>query len=715
MPLLVRRRPGDLSRCAIVSVLFGLASALGGGCGSSGDDASTDAGSPPDASADASADADADTGTSGVLVPTGQFAIVYEEGAARLAVYAVSKDEATGALVPVKDAPPVSGGFRASAPGDVATTGCPGSGTLCGTLALENLEPKLRRNVFAVVTHMSPGWNPEGDDPRGLALPGAIAYVDYEHVPAGSKAAARTWSFRGGVGSFQAIVQLYSSDVECTKTGVEDPRAAPDVDADCDGVPGVSRASALFVDPTFGDDGAGDGSIRAPFKTVHRAAASVDATHGTLVLAAGTHDGALASPPNHRLDVSKVHAILGGYDGARGFAERSLADTIVVQPPDPTSRDAHGLVRADGAVDLFLQRLVVRAVGGDATESSPAGSAYALDLRAGAGTVTLDGVAVVAIGGRGLPGKAGAPGVAGAPGAPGGATGPGTGGAGKACPLGGTSGRGGDGGAGGALAGDETTGAGANGQDGGDAVPTVPKPLAPGGSGAGASDTCVAPFGSRVGQTAPATGWDAKGANGPNATLSGKADLQLAWFSGDRYVIDGASQNGFAAGHGTPGGGGAGGGGGGACETARGGNAGGGGAGGCGGQGGLGGTAGGGAFAIWSLSTSVVFTGSVTLSATGGAGGAGGAPGPGGLGGVGGAGESIVERDGGAGSRGAPGGAGGVASGANGGPAACVAQKTGGPVPTAGFSCTAAGGAAGGAPLFELRGKPGASIEALVY
>lgn len=656
---------------------------------------------------------DADTGTSGMLVPTGRFAILYDEGTSRFGVYPVSKD-AEGRLVPVKGEAPISGGFEASAPGDLMTSGCPAGGTVCGAIALKNLEIKLRRNVFAVVSELTPGWSLDADDRRGLALPDAVAYMDYEHVSAGAETARRVWSFHGGTGSFRAIVELYSSDVDCTPSGAEDPRSAPDVDADCDGVPGASRANALFVDPSFGDDG-GDGSIRSPFKTVLRAAAAVDDTRATLVLASGLHDGALAPLPNHRLDLSRVRAVLGGYDGSRGFAERGVAETTLVHPPDPTTGDAFGFVRGDGAVDLFLQRLTVRAVAGRATDLVPAGSAYALDLRTGGGVITLDTVSIVAIGGKGLAGAAGEDGAAGSAGAAGTATGAGSGGSASTCAHGGTSGAGGVGGAGGVAGGDEITGAGVDGKGGYDATPSTPKPLAPGGSGASSSDVCDAPFGTRDGQSAPLVAWDGKGKNGPNGAPAAKPDLQLGWFSTDRFVLD-ATQNAKSAGHGTPGAGGAGGGGGGACTTDRGGNAGGGGAGGCGGEGGHGGSAGGGAFAIWTLGgTSVVFVGSVSLKAVGGDGGNGGAPGAAGLGGIGGAGESVTARSGGSGSPGAIGGAGGVGGGANGGPAACVARKTSASFPTTGFTCTMTGGLAGEAPLGELRGAPGAAVETLVY
>jgi hypothetical protein len=706
-------RFGTIAASAILlAALTAFATASNLACTSGGGSSAEDAATVDAGAGEAAAD-DADAGTSGVLVPTGRFAIVYDEGAARFGVYPVSTDD-EGKLVPIEDEPPISGGFEASAPTDVTTSGCAGGGSVCGTISLKNLEKTLRRNVFAVVSELTPGWSLEGDDRRGLTLPDALAYVDYEHVSPASKTAERVWSFRGGTGSFRAIVELFASDIDCTPSGAEDPHAAPDVDADCDGVPGASRASALFVDPTLGDDG-GDGSIRAPFKTVLRATAAVDDTRATLILAAGTHDGALAPPPNHRLDLSKVRAVLGGYDGARGFAERGTAETTLVHPPDPATRDALGFVRGDGAIDLFLQRLTVRAVGGPATDLAPAGSAYALDLRAGGGTITLDTVSLSAIGGKGLAGKAGEAGAAGSDGVAGTASGAGTGGAASTCAYGGTTGAGGGGGAGGALGGDEITGAGTDGLSGMDATPATPKPLAPGGSGASSSDTCDAPFGTRDGQSAPLVGWDGKGKNGPNGAPPAKSDLQLAWFSTDRYVSD-AGQNASSAGQGTPGAGGAGGGGGGACTSERGGNAGGGGAGGCGGEGGRGGTAGGGAFAIWTLGgTNVVFLGGVSLSAVGGGGGAGGDPGASGPGGAGGAGEAILGRVGGTGSHGAMGGAGGVGGGANGGPAACVAHKAAVPFPATGYTCTATGGAPGASPLLELAGATGAAIDTLVY
>jgi hypothetical protein len=680
------------------------------GC-SSGDDAPAPADQPDvstdaaDALVDADNEADASTPPSLALA---RFELIHRKGEPRFVVHAIATSD--GGVPTVVDAvPAISASFAVTAEGDARTTGCEGGGTICATVRIENRSTKLRINVIAVVVDVATGFSfASSDGKRAPGVPDGVARFDYEHLLAQGMPSAdavpptiglradRTFSMKGPDADFRAVFDLYAADVSCAPTGAEDPLASPDVDADCDGVPGISRAHALFVDPARGDD-ANEGSIRAPLRSAIAAARRVDAEHSGIALASALFDGSLAPTPNDRLDLANVRALLGGYDGAGGFAARTATSTLTF--PTTTAREGFGLVmEASGAA--LVQRVVIDAKGGGAEGGDGPGSAYALRLT-GDGKITLDRCELRATGGAGRDGAAGENGAKGTPGGPATTAAVGAGGASIACAYGGSSGAGGAGGLGGAAGASD----GADGANGTDASPSAAAPLATGGAGTMHVDVCDGASGAANGGPAPMSGYDGRGAVGGSGALAGPATLDATWFSDGRLVPP-SSQNGGAAKHGAAGAGGGGGGGGGACPDAAGGHGGGGGGGGCGGQGGGGGGGGGGAFAIFATSGSIVFGTDVKLVAVGGAGGRGGAAGLGGEGGAGGSGLATPNRRGGDGSAGSKGGDGGLGAGGNGGPAVCIVRQ--GSMPeSSGYTCTTTGGARGAAPIDEQSGKPG--------
>ncbi len=588
---------------------------------------------------------------------------------------------------------PSGGGVVAFSPSGATTVGCPGGGTRCGPVRLVNRTAAntLLRNAYAVVTELSSGWSlANADTKRAFGVSGApaspVGYFYYEHLLASDRPTAattpadgkvgfrgdRTWSFKktspSASDAFTFRFHVYARSVVCVPTVTEeiagDTTYAPTVDRDCDGVPGVSRNRALFVDPVNGNDATADGTILRPFATPTAAAAQASETRDTLVIGAGTY-GSTAKWLD--LSTAPIRNVIGAFDASNGFADRRLngsapdraSTTLTFATGTTGAPDGFALYRAGATAPLYVEGLTLRATGG------PSGSAYAIfSSGSSAASLTLRDVALFATGGAGPAAPAGATGARGSDGltrSPVDVPGP-------SCSATGGEGSGGHGGHGGSN----------SRRDGG-----------PGGAGTPGGGS-VGPRGLSDSDWTYAGSSGGPGGNGGHGTAP-SATIATAWFSSAGFV---ASQSGGKGAAGKNGGGGGGGG------YDRGGSNDGssGGAGGCGGAGGPGGPAGGGAFGVFGYATSgtvsVRFLGNVAVNARAGSGGQGGVGGAGGGGGVGGS--NTAPRDGtNAGGKGGNGGNGGNGSGGNGGPAICAVIR--GTTPTVGstFSCTRNGGVRG--------------------
>jgi hypothetical protein len=413
---------------------------------------------------------------------------------------------------------------------------------------------------------------------------------------------------------------------------------SPDVprmrDTNCDGIDG-DAARSIFVSPA-GDD-ANAGTRARPKRTITAAIPAASGTSADVLVAAGDYAGELV--------VVDGVGVYGGY--GRGWS-RSLSQVSRVQSPT-----RFGASAADLQSETTLQLLTVRAA------DAPAGSSSSYGLYAfGAPGLVVERVTAVAgRGGDGAAGPGGAPGEPGSRGTDGVASGcdtdpeydgnerigPGLGGAGGSSPVPGRGG--GRGGHGGAPMHDQSS---ANGQQGHGFA---------GGAGGG---------GGRNGDPGGTGVRGSDGANGTNG-LPGEGG-RGGVFSGEW-----SGSAGRDGGDGTHGHGGGGGGGGGAqecltCLQATGNGAGGGGGGGEAGTGGRGGGSAGGSFGIALVSsTGAVVRDSSFTAADGGTGGRGGPGALGGPGGVFGNGASECTSEIGRGGRGGLGGFGGAGAAGGGG------------------------------------------------
>lgn len=641
------------------------------------------------------------------LTPLARFEGVYDATSGVLTIHQLFAD-AKGDTVRVKAADTL-GGIPASSSGVPAGGGVvafsPTPGVSCGAncvtgpinLVNRYTPSSTLRNVYAVVTSISGATLANADSTRGFpGIPSHSGVMYYEHLSPSDLPSAgqdptttvgfrgqRTWTFNvtSGTGEFTFKFDVYARAVACTQTngGVESASSAPDVDADCDGVAGLSRQTTLFVDPTYGDDSTGDGSIRAPYASASKAATMVSASKTTVAVAARTF-----TDPGNFIDASRVNLtqILGGYDGDNGFGgprTTTAAGTVISFTQLPTSQDQFAIKRIGITSALYVQRLTFKSPAGrPGTTSTAAGSSYAMylaDAGVTAGAVTLDTVTLDASAGGG-PGAAGNTGAAGTPGNA--ATGRGGANAPAACSVSGAAG----------------TAGGQAGTGNGDGNPGVDNGPVPGGSGGNGDANCASATNGGAGGSGT-LGAGGGGGSAGTASLGGvSSDLWGPLASG----VGGSSTAGGA------GRGGAGGGGGGGCSAGSGGRGGGGGSGGCGGGLATGGSMGGAGIAIWTAGVPLTAGSDVSTLATGGAGGAGGA---GGSGGAGGAGDPGVTRpsprhSGGAGGTGGNGGGGGGGGGGAGGPAMCAVIRNG-TTASGSITCTRIGGpggaaGAGGAP-----------------
>ncbi len=609
---------------------------------------------------------------------------------------------------------PSGGGVVAFSSGPSTSSGCPSGGARCGPVRLVNRTTgsKVLRNAFAVVTEISSGWTVANDDgARTFTFPGVsgtpVGYLYYEHLspsdwptagtsPESGKVgfrADRMWSFAKttptAADEFKFKFYVYAYQHACTPSVQEEtPNETgydPKVDRDCDGVPGVSRNRAIFVDPVNGNDSAADGSILRPFKTPGAAAAEAGGVRDTLVIGAGNYSG-LA-----RLDLSAhpVRNVIGAFDASNGFADRRLNGSSNIDPTSTVltfaaAAPGFGIYRAGASAPLYVEGVEVRV-----TAAGAGSSAYAIfNEGSGGASLTVRDASLFATAANGTNGAAGATGAAGLPGStgaypsaprPAGASAP-------VCAVG-TSGAGGAGGAGA-----EGFGIGGTGGDGAAA--------STGAAGGGGGVWVLAPTG-RSG-----TG----GQNGGAGTAAGPAALQSTWFGAAGFSP--TAQNGGDGTGGTNGGGGGGGAGEGAFfSTGQHGSS--GGSGGCGATPGRAGTAGGGAFAIYSpIAATVTLQGAVSATVVAGNGGNGGSGANGGGGGAGGPATNAS-----AGGSGGAGGASGGGAGANGGPAICVVTRAtpSGATSTCNNAVGGSGGLGGGGPIPGPSGSAGVKLSQHVF
>lgn len=429
------------------------------------------------------------------------------------------------------------------------------------------------------------------------------------------------------------------------------------------------RAYCIFVS-TDGDDEMGDGTVRAPFRTiahgvevavaqgastgnVHAVAVSMGTYEERLVLANGISvygqfdaDDMWSRDPGNETIVQNREVVDGRIEGV--VAEAISAPTVL----EGFTIDAQTALVEWRDVDVYGVRVV---------DSSPVvedlGGLVLRDLTVEAGHA--------AAGSDGGVGAAGDPGVGGEPGDPG-ITSSGDGVAG---------GRGGAaicasvtieatrGGTGGTSGGDDAMGCGTYREDAAPGSPPDAMPSCMGGA-AGDACSCVSPIDYDGEDGGPgntcATGAATAGAAATAATTHGEV-LAGLWVAS--APVDGAD-----GAHGVGGSGGGGGGSG--CAAAgygpTGGGGGGGGSGGCAGVGGGGGSSGGSSFALFVQASEIAAPGCAFQSRNGGDGGAAAAGGDGGGGGTGGAGGSGGYA-GGIGGTGQAGGGGGAGAGGVGG------------------------------------------------
>lgn len=626
---------------------------------------------------------------------------------------------------------PAGGGFVVFSPSGSSTTGCPNGGTTCGPIRVVNRTTgsQTARNVYAIVTWITPGVTVVSSDPNRTdfgsdVTSSAGGLVSYEHLaPSDYPSAAATppttpngfrfdriWSFKGAT-TFDYKFKLKAKLTACTPTatGVEDPRNAPLVDADCDGVPGASRdTSTIFVDAARGSD-ANDGSMRLPVATLSSAWSRLSATKTNIVGA-----GSFSTTTLVDLDNAYLKRLLGGYDSDNGFSRTLGAATnystiTVTDNTGLTGKDRFGMRRTSTtAPSLLVQGWNVSAPNGVAATSATdvVGSSYGLFFKA-ASALDLHSMRFLpGAGGAGLAGTAGtAGGGSCATGAGGGGGGPGYGGgssgsAGAAgttsigCNYGGggTTGNGNFGG---------SCGVGSAGATG----------TAPATSSAAFSAAGYVPAANQDG-TAGAAGAAGNGGGGGGGgggyTYTYQYQYQCGQYQCGQYACGTYSCNPHSCGwstcydtctkycptycnqycYGT------------SYSNYYGGSGGSGGAGGCGGGAGTGGRAGGASVGIFYVpgGSSQILTNVASVSVvgnTGGKGGDGGSGGVGSAGSSGGTGSYGYSTQGGNGGTGQQGSTGGSGSGGDGGPSACVASQ--GSAFTI-DSCTSGSGGAAGLP-----------------
>ena len=472
-----------------------------------------------------------------------------------------------------------------------------------------------------------------------------------------------------------------SDGCECHATDLVDKPTLAMVDGNCDGIVG-NIANAIFVDTVSGND-ANAGTMALPKKTIGAGITTAAAAQPLkdVYVSKGTY--------NELVTMSDGVSVYGGYDASNKWA-RALTNVTATVSSTPI-----GVLAANLAKVTELQLFNVTSANASGTNGSGDGnSSYGVLVLGSSGGVTINGCIITS--GSGATGASGANGNGGAPGASGGDASnenPG-GGGGSSC--GASGGQGGPGVSGvtqGVNGNNGTTvssgGQGANGGPGG---------------GAGYCNTVNAGNG---GNAPPVTTNGSQGNPGTN----GSVGASFGGFDGAGNYQPPSGGDGLT--WGAPGGGGGGGGSGGGtshgcgflgtgCCSSTSGGGGGGGGGGCGGQFGRGGRGGGSSFAIASVGSTLIVTGSTKLTTTnGGAGGQGGSGGGGGGGGNpggGGGGTNSGNHPAGNGASGSSGGFGGVgggAAGGTGGASICIAYKGTSPTST-GTQCTLGGGGTGG-------------------
>lgn len=447
-----------------------------------------------------------------------------------------------------------------------------------------------------------------------------------------------------------------SNHVRCNGSCVEDDDL-PDLnyeDANCDGVDG-NAANAIFVAPGGNDNNTG--TMAQPLATIQAGMLAAEGRpRAEVFIGAGLYD--LTESLLLRDNVS----LYGGYDASNGWM-RSASSVTEIRGPSPV---LDGTNQLDGP--LAIQGLKIVGIAGSL---APGESAYGILVRAGSGTLFIQGNEIVP-----GPGASGAPGVDGTPGNSGE---PGGNGRNGRTGAGGTScGQGGGGGTSYSTGGSSE----ANGRPGQPGQPT-----GRGGSrGLGGNGCSSNKHGDPGGDGMPGTA----GTPGPVVT-----DL-MGSVESNRFLQSGGTDGG----RGETGGGGGGGGGGSYCRT-NGGGGGGGGSGGCGGGGGEGGIGGGGSFCVFVVGGAVETGQNRFMPSAGGTGGdggdgaIGGTPANGGNGGSGATSGANRSGSGGMGGTGAMGGTGGPGSGGPGGPSVGVYISNGAHNPTNDQIIDPQGGAGG--------------------
>lgn len=666
-----------------------------GACSSPGEDA------PPESPAPSAGEAEATPVVAEPLDSLATFEGRFDPVTGELSIRAIVEGQLAPSFDPKADSLssvpgsssgiPAGGGIVAYSPTAPTSVGCPGTGNRCGTVRFVNRSgtDSVLRNVYAVVTELTPGWSVvNADTSRSFGgIPSNVGLYYYEHLLASDRPTAattpsaggtvgfrgdRTWSFKKGVGAtsdeFFFRFSIYARKITCTPATTQespaDPGYDPTEDRDCDGVPGISRSRTLFVDPVLGNDALTvtdptdfRGSLLSPFRSINAALAQASTTRNTIALG-GTFAATSANININSAASRNVRFLVGQYDITNGFANRVLSPTVLT-----FSNTAYGIFRNGASTPFYVEGLNI----GVTSNLTSTPNVYAIFNSASSATgaaltlrdVTLSATATAA----GANGTHGANGAAGLRGGNGSITTGGSGASAVACFVGasGAGGRGGNGG----------SGFGSNGDNGSSGAAA-----SPGGSGGGGGGGGDGGCGNDGGNG----GAGFTGANGAPGFI-GTANLASSpgsYFTGAGF--NNAGQAGTNGGTGQNGGGGGGGGGEeGSCNP-FGGNGGGGGAGGgsggCGARGGLGGGAGRGAFGVFSFtpsgSASLTYAGSVSITVDGSNGGNGG---NGAIGGAGGASGTRGNDYGGYGGNGGTGGRSGAGAGGNGGPAICAVLK----------------------------------------
>jgi hypothetical protein len=443
------------------------------------------------------------------------------------------------------------------------------------------------------------------------------------------------------------VARYFACDVDpdCDPTGVGgNGGAGGQINPGC--VPSensepVDTNCGVFVSSSLGDDGSGDGSQGAPFKTLAKAVALAETARQPVYACAESFGEAVTLPAGL--------VLYGGLECGGGWRYAGGASKTRIEP----DADVIGLrLRGGGSAATHVEDVVVTAK--DATTDG--GSSIAALAESGA---EVELVRCELAAGSGKAGAVGAtPSEPVGPSDPNDMTVRGENGA-AAC-MGNMSGTLGGAGKlnelcqsvtieGMVVGGDGGTGQVANGGNGADGQP-LPNPN-PTGKGLGG----VGDDGSGIGCETGKQGANGKiGSAGIGAAITSLGTLSEAGLQG---------ADGEAGKEGAPGQGGGGGGGAKGKLNCNGASGGGGGAGGCGGKGGLGGQAGGSSIALVSLGATLTFTEVKLIAANGGDGGEGGAGqsgGSGGNGGNGGIGSGTLDAcNGGKGGQGGFGGKGG--------------------------------------------------------